>query len=124
MKIVVDCGIYTWYNIDQLEINVSAQLRNISMANNLTATLIRTMPSQLEDRTMENEFTVEHLRVWYCMTFDEYVEATGFNLAGDYASSKWSAFQRNMAGEICNYSEFTIRNLITFANLKISFYNK
>jgi len=28
MKIVVDCEIYTWYNIDQLEINVSTQLRN------------------------------------------------------------------------------------------------
>jgi len=121
MKIVVDCGIYTWYNIDQLEINVSAQLRNISMANNLTATLIRTMPSQLEDRTMENAFTVEYLRVWYCMTYNEYIEATGFSKTGGYASGKWHDFQNNMAKSLCNYDSNTLKSLTMFARLRLNF---
>ena len=70
---------------------------------------------------MENEFTVEHLRVWYCMTFDEYVETTGFNLAGDYAVSKWNSFQNNMATALCNYDIHTTDKLIKFANLTIKF---
>lgn len=68
----------------------------------------------------EQKFSIECIRIWYCMTFDEYIKVTGFSRVGGYAEGKWHDFQNNMAKALCETDQSRLNALIAFANNKIS----
>lgn len=63
----------------------------------------------------------EIFRTMFCLSFDEYIKAVGFDEAQEgYKEEKWNKFAKNPMAAICDLDTHRVESLVDYCQTKIA----